>query len=88
MDILKVDHREIKAWLLLHHYDLGRLRGSAGPAAERFECILYSRLCHEIRSSLHRGDGQSTAEVLSRISFLETGFPEAFDSAAVEASTH
>ena len=83
--IIKVDHREIKAWLLQHGYDLERLRGSAGSAAARFEKILYSRLCHEIRTKILRGGGESTAEVLSRISFLGIGFPEAFDWTA---STH
>lgn len=78
-NIVKVDHLEIKAWLMQHGYDLGRLRGSAGPAAARFEKILYSRLCHEIRTSLLRGNAQSTTEVLSRIPFWGTGFPEAFE---------
>ena len=78
-NIVKVDHCVIKAWLVQHGYDMGRLRGSAGPAAARFEKILYSRLCHEIRTELVRRYGQSTLEVLSRIPFWETGFPEAFE---------
>ena len=74
--IITVDHRHVKAWLLQHHYDLDRLRGSAGPAAARFEKLCYSRLCHRIRVHLLKGGGETTADVLSRISYLDTGFPE------------
>lgn len=76
MPIITVDHRQVKAWLVDHRYDVDRLRGSVGRAVARFENLCYSRLCHTIRSLLLKGDVASTAEALTRISYSGSGFPE------------